>query len=78
MAKLIVDRIIDRVAQSNGAISVGLLAADLRLATDTVKRHVECLIEAGRLEFGYDGQALELTASERREREIDARVRSHK
>ncbi len=72
-----VDRIIQRIETAQ-PISTSLLASDLRLSLETVRKHVSKLIDAGRVGYGWDGQSLELTDSERRERAIDARVRSHR
>lgn len=70
-------RILHRIATASPT-SAGLLAADLRLAPATIRRHVKTLIAAGRVEVGWDGAQLQLTDTEIRERAIDERVRSHR
>ena len=72
------ERIANRIAEHDGVTSIGLLAGDLDLAVDTVKRHVRALIRAGRFQYGWDGCALEMTDAERHERRVDARVRARR
>lgn len=72
------DRILDKIEQYSGTTSTGLVAADLRLSPETVKRQVAALIKEGLVQYGYDGNALELTAEAHRERAIDRRVASHR
>ena len=70
-------RVMDQIVKHSGTASIGLLACDLRLATDTVRRHVKSLVADGRAVFGWDGQALEPTVAELAERAQDARVARH-
>ena len=72
------DRIIDQIAKHAGVTSIGLVASDLRLSHETVKRYVNALIREGIVQYGWDGNALELTDAAHRERAIDARVASHR
>lgn len=65
-------RILDRVARDSGVTSVGLLASDLRLAHQTVKRYVTAMIREGYLERGWDGNALCTTVEYARERNANA------
>lgn len=60
------DRIVDSVADHNGTTSPGLLASDLGLSAETVKRHLAKL--GDRVEVGWDGVALQLTDAEQRTR----------
>lgn len=69
-------RIVEYVAKNNGAVSVGMAAADLRLALTTAQRQIASLIDAGRLEYAWDGAALCLTDSEIKDRAQDASIRA--
>lgn len=71
-------RILNQIAKHSGVTSVGLVACDLQLTTDTVRRHVNALIAGGRVCLGHDGRQLELTDGERQERAVDARVATHR
>lgn len=77
MPKPIAERILNRI-ETHSPLSVDLVAMDLSLSVGTVKRHVRALIVAGRVEYGWDGRALDLTDQEVRDRAVDARVRSHR
>ena len=72
------ERILNQIAKHSSTTSIGLLAGDLRLSTETVRRHVDTLIAAGRVEIGHDGQQLEITTAEIAERAVNARVASHR
>lgn len=69
-------RILSQIEKHSGVTSVGLVASDLRLHFQTVKRYVTAMIREGYVQRGHDGNALELTdayAAERRfERDADA------
>lgn len=65
-------RIADQVAKHEGVTSIGLVAGDLRLAFQTVKRYVTAMIREGYLQRGEDGNALELTDTYRAERAFNA------
>lgn len=60
------ERIYVKIAQQSGTTSVGLLAADLGYTPRTVRQHVRALEAEGRVEVGWDGQQLEITADEQR------------
>ena len=62
-------RIIDHIIKHFGVTSVGLIASDLGLSCETVKKHVKTLIANGVVEHGWDGQSLALTVEEQRRRQ---------
>lgn len=72
------ERVMNHISQKSGTTSIGLISCDLRLSSKTVRRHVASLVDAGRVVFGWDGQSLEVTEAEKKERAIDARVRTHR
>lgn len=63
--------ILEQIARHSGVISPGLLALDLHLEVNTVKRHIGSLVTEGRIQYGWDGLSLELTDEERRDRDAD-------
>ena len=65
------NRILERIA-THTPITVGLLAGDLNLKIDTVRKHVAALISAGRVCIGWDGYQLELTDEETMTRQTAA------
>lgn len=71
-------RILKQITKHDGVTSIGLVASDLRLSCDTVRKHVQRLITDGHVEYGWDGQALSLTSAERQQnqqiRPLDALV----
>ncbi len=70
------DRILDAIEAAHGATSVALLSSDLKLATTTVWRHVRDLEAKDRVAFGWDGNSLELSDSERKTRSEDRAFRA--
>lgn len=62
-------RIMDRIVKHSGVTSIGLVASDLNLSCETVKKHVKILMADGVIEYGWDGQALTLTIEEQRRRQ---------
>lgn len=62
-------RIMNRIIKHTGVTSIGLVASDLNLSCETVKKHVKALMADGAVEYGWDGQALTLTIEEQRRRQ---------
>lgn len=62
-------KVLARVAELDGVTSVGMIAGDLGLTIETVRKHVKALISEGFIEIGWDGTALALTLEERRTRQ---------
>jgi DNA-binding Lrp family transcriptional regulator len=74
------ERVLERIRRDAGATSAWLLASDLGLKITTVKKAVERLIRAGRVELAEDGFGLRTTVEEAREHhfnvEADRRYKS--
>lgn len=62
-------RVLERVAELDGVVSVGMIAGDFGLSIETVRKHTKALIAEGRIEIGWDCAALALTLDERRNRQ---------
>lgn len=73
-----VDRILNSIALNRGCTTRGLLGTDLRLKPKTVDAHVDRLLAGGRVGIAWDGNGLELTDTEIKDRATDARVRSRR
>ena len=71
MAKMMTtkQKVLARVAELDGVVSVGMIAGDFDLSVETVRKHTKALIAEGRIEIGWDGTALALTLVERRNRQ---------
>jgi len=62
-------KILNQIIKFDGVTSIGLVAADLGISCETVRKYVKSLIAEKAVEFGWDGQALTLTTAERRQRQ---------
>ena len=60
-------KILNQIIKFDGVTSIGLVAADLSIACETVRKYVKVLIAEKVVEFGWDGQALTLTLAAQRE-----------
>ena len=74
MSSKIENRIIEAITNNSGCISQGMLACDLRLADSTIARHVKNLIKGGRVEIGWDGNALQITDQEQDEQDFNKKA----
>lgn len=58
-------KILEQIAKYDGVISVGLVAQDLSITVETVKKYTKILIGEALVELGWDDAALCLTLAER-------------